>query len=136
MTSNFEPRTIDLELLSTYLYMFLAYYPLLLLTKTLTLAWLGILACIPRMISSFACCFSLHVLLFLPVVLLQNWALPYQHLVFPQNSLAPNKPPMLTCVSSQTTYLVHRPSIVVSKIEVVCSHHSSGIFIFHEIFLS
>jgi hypothetical protein len=47
--------------------MFLAYQPLHLLTKTLTLSWLGILECVPHMISSSACTFVLHVLLFLPV---------------------------------------------------------------------
>jgi hypothetical protein len=31
------------------------------------------------------------VLLFLPFVLLHNWALPYQNWVFPQNRPAPNK---------------------------------------------
>jgi hypothetical protein len=57
----------DLDLLGTYLYMFLAYHPLHLLTKTLTLSWLVLLACVLRMLSYFACTFVLHVMFFLHV---------------------------------------------------------------------
>jgi len=54
-----------LDLLGTYLYISLAYQPLHSLTKTLTLSWLGILACVLRMPSSSACAFVLHVFILL-----------------------------------------------------------------------
>jgi hypothetical protein len=47
--------------------MFLAYQPLHILTKTLTLSWIGILACVSRMISSYACSSPLHMLLLMHV---------------------------------------------------------------------
>jgi len=63
--------------------MFLAYQTLHPLTKNLTLAWLGLLACVPHILSSSACTFSFHVLLFLPAVFLPRRD-------FLQNGLAPN----------------------------------------------
>jgi len=87
MTNSSTP---DLDLLGTYLYLFLYYHPLHPLTKTLTLAWLGLLSCTPHMISSSTCTFTLHVFFFLPdffsffvlystkLVISQKWACTQQ----------------------------------------------------------
>jgi len=68
----------DLDLLGTYLYIFLDYQPLHSLTKTLTLSWLGLLACMPHMLSSSSCASILHVLFFLHACLLSTCFFSFQ----------------------------------------------------------
>jgi hypothetical protein len=60
--------------------MFLAYHPLHLLSKTLTLSWIGILACAPHMISSSACAYPLHLFLFLHVCLPYTCCFSFMHI--------------------------------------------------------
>jgi hypothetical protein len=97
MTSNFEPRNNRplLDLLGTYLYMFLAYHPLHSLTKTLTLSWLGILSCVPHMPSSlharlFFTCFFSCLCIYLTFVASSTCAFASHVMFFPQKWSAPN----------------------------------------------